>query len=278
MTEEAVLSFDFGTLDNPMPRVVVPTTAEEAYSSEAIQLIRGNALEVLPSIETASVDLAFVDAPYFLSNGGMTCKSGKSVPVDKGAWDESPGVRRMHEFNTSWLGQIQRVLRPHGAIWASGTHHVILSIGFAMQELGFDIINQAVWEKPCPPPNLACRSWTHSSEILLWAARDGSSQYVFNYEDVKRANGGKQDVWRGIMPPGKDEKTHRRHTTQKPLALLRKILSACTYKGHCVLDPFMGSGTTGVVCKELGLRFIGIEQEERYVRLARARIESCDPS
>ncbi|HEV2329880.1 MAG TPA: site-specific DNA-methyltransferase [Verrucomicrobiae bacterium] len=155
-------------------------------------------------------DAIFADPPYFLSNGGITCHAGRMVEVDKGDWDKSRGPELNHEFNQAWLARCQRVLKPNGTIWVSGTHHVIFSIGYAMQQLGYKILNDIAWEKPNPPPNLSCRYFTHSTETILWAARDEKSKHVFNY-DAMRAITGKQmkTVWRDVGAAGNHSHPHR---------------------------------------------------------------------
>ena len=141
-------------------------------------------------------DAIFADPPYFLSNGGITCHAGKMVKVDKGDWDVSRGPELNHEFNTEWLRRCQRVLKPNGTIWVTGTHHVIFSIGYALQQLGFKILNDIAWEKPNPPPNLSCRYFTHSTETILWAAKDAKSKHVFNYSAMKAVTGKQmKTVW-----------------------------------------------------------------------------------
>ena len=142
-------------------------------------------------------DLIFADPPYFLSNGGISCHGGKMVKVDKGDWDKSRGAEENHNFNRAWLERCQQLLKPNGTIWVSGTHHVIFSVGYAMQQLNMKLLNQVTWQKPNPPPNLACRYFTHSTETLLWAAKTPKSKHVFNYSAMKAENGGKQmkDVW-----------------------------------------------------------------------------------
>lgn len=238
-------------------------------------LLHGNCLALLASMEEASIDVVFADPPYFLSNGGTTCKSGRRASVDKGAWDRSPGLSASHEFNLQWLALCKRALKPNGTIWVSGTLHVIHSIGFAMQELGFKMLNDIVWEKPNPPPNLSCRYFTHSTETVLWAARDRKSRYHFNYADMRKENGGKQmkSVWR-MQAPGRSEKAHGGHPTQKPVALLDRILRASCPPGGTVLDPFNGSGTTGVVAIRHGLRYIGIETDEGSLELSARRMNA----
>lgn len=164
-------------------------------------LYQGNCLELLDAIAAkypeGRFDCVFADPPYFLSNGGITCHAGRMVRVDKGDWDKSRGPELNHEFNREWLHRCQRVLKPDGTIWVSGTHHVIFSIGYAMQQLGFKLLNVITWEKPNPPPNLSCRYFTHSTEILLWAARNERSRHTFNYAAMKAVTGKQmKTVWR----------------------------------------------------------------------------------
>jgi len=167
-----------------------------------IRLYQGDCLELLALIPESSVDLIFADPPYFLSNGGITCHAGRMVSVNKGAWDKSKGPGANHDFNRSWLAACQRVLKPNGSIWVSGTAHVIHSVGFAMQQLGFKLLNDISWVKPNPPPNLSCRYFTHATETIIWAARDKKSRHTFNYKLMKETNRGKQmkSVWE-IKPP-----------------------------------------------------------------------------
>ena len=223
-------------------------------------------------------DAIFADPPYFLSNGGMTCKSGRMAKVDKGAWDKSRGAEGNHEFNREWLRRCQQALKPDGTIWVSGTQHVIFSVGFALQQLGFKLLNNIAWEKPNPPPNLSCRYFTHSTETILWAAKNERSKHVFQYAAMREANGGRQmkSVWR-IKAPSGAEKSHGRHPTQKPLELLERCLLASTNPGDLVCDPFLGSGTTGVAAVRHGRRFVGIEMNAGYLETARKRVldETC---
>ena len=160
-----------------------------------VRLYHGNSLELLDAIAAkypdGRFDAIFADPPYFLSNGGITCHAGKMVKVDKGDWDISRGPELNHEFNTEWLRRCQRVLKPNGTIWVTGTHHVIFSIGYAMQQLGYKILNDIAWEKPNPPPNLSCRYFTHSTETVLWAAKNEKSKHVFNYQEMRKVTGNK---------------------------------------------------------------------------------------
>lgn len=242
-------------------------------------LYGGNSLEVLDAIAAkypdGRFDCIFADPPYFLSNGGITCQNGRMVKVDKGAWDKSRGPELNHAFNLEWLRRCQRVLKPNGTIWITGTHHVIYSVGYALQQLGFKLLNDIIWEKPNPPPNLSCRYFTHSTETVLWAAKTEKSRHVFNYATMRSINGGKQmkSVWR-MTAPGKDEKRMGRHPTQKPLSLVDRCIRASTNPGDWVLDPFMGSGTTAVAALRSGRHCVGIEAEREYVDLVILRCRS----
>jgi site-specific DNA-methyltransferase (adenine-specific) len=240
-----------------------------------IRLYQGDCLDLLERIPESSVDLIFADPPYFLSNGGITCHNGRMVSVNKGAWDKSNGPEANHEFNRAWLAACQRVLKPNGAIWVSGTAHVIHSVGFAMQQLGFKLLNDISWVKPNPPPNLACRYFTHATETIVWAARDKKSRHTFNYKLMKQTNGGKQmkSVWE-MKPPEKWEKRFGKHPTQKPVALLERILLASTNPGDLVLDPFSGSGTTVLAALRTRRTAVGLELSYEFLTLALQRISS----
>ena len=234
----------------------------------------------MASLEANSVDCIWTDPPYLLSNDGTSCIAGKRVKVNKGEWDRSQGFELDHQFNRAWLAECYRVLKPAGTIWVSGTLHVYLSVGMAMMELGYRILNDIIWEKPNPPPNLGCRCFTHSSEVVLWAtkATKGSKhRYTFNYGDMREENNGKQmkSVWR-IPAAGKDEKVHGKHPTQKPIALIDRCLRASTKPGDLVLDPFAGSGATGVAALRLGRRFIGCEREADFVDLITKRLSALE--
>jgi site-specific DNA-methyltransferase (adenine-specific) len=232
-------------------------------------LHHGDALELLPRVVGAPIDLIFADPPYFLSNGGVTCQSGKMVSVNKGGWDRLESIEAMHEFNRAWLGACRAALNTNGSIWVSGTRHVIYSVGFAMQEIGFKLLNEITWEKPNPPPNLSCRYFTHSTETILWAAREARSKHKFNYQLMRTQNGDRQmkSVWR-FTPPTGVEKQFGAHPTQKPLALLERIIAASSDTGDLVVDPFVGSGTTGLAATRMGRRFIGIDTEAKFLDLA----------
>jgi len=233
----------------------------------------------MAAMPAESIDCVWTDPPYNLSNDGITCIAGRMVKVNKGEWDRSRGIELDHEFNRAWLSACHRLLKPTGTIWVSGTLHVYPSVGFAMQQLDFRILNDIVWEKPAPPPNLGCRCFTHSTEIILWAtkAKKGKERYTFNYDAMKAENGGKQmkSVWR-MSAPSQQEKRHGKHPTQKPLELIARCLRASTNAGDIVLDPFAGSATTGVAALSLGRRFIGIEMDSGHAKLGMRRLASAN--
>jgi site-specific DNA-methyltransferase (adenine-specific) len=244
-------------------------------------LYHGDALQMLPQLfpsgAEAAVDLIFADPPYFLSNGGVTCHSGKMVSVNKGGWDRLESVAAMHEFNRAWLQVCHSTLKANGAIWVSGTRHVIFSVGFAMQEIGFKLLNEITWEKPNPPPNLSCRYFTHSTETILWAARDPKSKHKFHYQLMRSQNGDRQmkSVWRFTSPTGAEKQSGKNHPTQKPLALLERIILASSDPGDLIVDPFVGSGTTGIAATRHGRHFIGIDTEAQFLDLAIRRYHAA---
>lgn len=248
------------------------------YSEENIDLYCGNSFNILKNLEEKSVDLIFADPPYFLSSNGMTNSGGKMVSVNKGDWDTSLTFKEKHKYNRKWLKLCKNVMKDDGTIWVSGTLHNIYSIGFALEEEGFKILNNITWQKTNPPPNLGCRNFTHSTETVIWAKKDlKKAKHYFNYEEMKKVNNNKQmkDVWSGSLTK-KSEKSYGKHPTQKPLYLLRRIITASSKIDSIVLDPFLGSGTTGVACKELNRKFIGIELEENYLEIAKKRIENTE--
>jgi site-specific DNA-methyltransferase (adenine-specific) len=249
----------------------VPAFANRPHS---LLLYQGDSLEMLREARGGRYDLIFADPPYFLSNDGITCQSGRMVSVNKGVWDKAETFEEIHTFNLAWLHECKRLLKPNGTIWITGTAHNIYSVGFALQTLGYKILNDIAWYKVNPPPNLSCRYFTHATETILWAKRSPKARHPFNYEEMKSENGGKQmqSLWH-ITPPNTKEKRYGKHPTQKPEALLDRIIRAASKPGDLVLDPFCGSGTTGVVCARLGRRFVGFDVEEGYLGVAAKRLE-----
>ena len=246
------------------------------YEKDEFKLIQGDSLEILKKIKPQSVDMIFADPPYFLSGDGITCSAGKMVSVKKGEWDEKIDIKTKHLFNKKWIKLCKKVLKDDGTIWISGTMHNIYSIGMALEEEGFKIINNITWKKLNPPPNISCRAFTHSTETILWAKKDlKKSKHKFNYEVMKELNGGKQmkDVWETSLTKPSEKKCGK-HPTQKPIDLLEKIILSSTDENDLILDPFNGSGTTGIVANKLNRKYIGIEKEQEYLDLTIRRKES----
>ena len=265
---------------NPFASDGAPTPEWES-SDRSAALYRGDALELLRHIPDDSIDCVWTDPPYMLSNDGITCVGGRMVSVNKGEWDRSQGLENDHEFNLTWTGEVYRVLKPTGTLWVSGTLHVYPSVSMALLTNGFRLLNDIVWEKTNPPPNLGRRTFTHSTEIVLWAskaAKGSKHRYTFNYDEMRTENGGKQmqTVWR-FGAAGRAEKRHGKHPTQKPVALIERCLRASTNQGDVVLDPFAGSGSTGVAALSLGRAFIGMEAAEEFVEIAARRLDDIVP-
>ena len=260
--------------------------------------MRGDALQLLQHLEGGKYGLIVADPPYFLSNGGYTCKGGRRVPVEKGEWDVSQGMEADLAFTYGWLKGCMRLLSPEGSLWVSGTQHNIFMVGFVLQQLGYRLLNTITWYKPNASPNLSCRYFTHSTELLLWAApRAKKQRHIFNYAHMKQLNANKQmrDVWAlpktgeeelseegegklwSFTRPTKEEKRFGAHPTQKPLALLKRIIEASSQQGAWVLDPFCGSGTTGVAALETGRCFVGIDNAPTSLELALHRLHAVRP-
>ena len=245
-------------------------------SNKDFTLVNGNCVSVLEAFDF-KFDMIFADPPYFLSNGGISVSSGKVVCVDKGGWDKAPSAEYIDEFNRRWLTACKDKLKDNGTIWISGTHHNIFSVADQLSELGFKILNVVTWNKTDPPDNISHRVFKHSAEYIIWAKKSKRAQHRYNYELMRQLNDGKQmtDVWR--MPAvAKWEKSCGKHPTQKPLSLLARIIMASTKEGDWVLDPFNGSGTTGVAASLLDRKFLGIDMEKAYLELASKRREELE--
>ncbi len=237
----------------------------------AFTIVHGDCFDVLPLFDF-KFDMIFADPPYFLSNGGISYQAGKVVCVDKGEWDKGGTPESIMEFNRKWLTLCREKLKENGTIWISGTHHNIFAIANLLTELGYKILNVITWAKTNPPPNISCRFFTYSTEFILWARKSPKFPHKYNYELMKAINEGKQmtDVWR-LPAIGRWEKSCGKHPTQKPLALLTRIILASTDEHDWILDPFAGSSTTGIAANLCGRRFLGIEQEDHFVSLSKAR-------
>ncbi|MDD7352355.1 MAG: site-specific DNA-methyltransferase [Peptoniphilaceae bacterium] len=230
-----------------------------------------DAFSVFPKIKSESVDLIVTDPPYFLSNDGITCKSGKVSSVNKGDWDKAK--ISVEQFYFEFLKESKRILKPNGSIWVFGTMHNIYYIGYLMNKLKFKILNNITWQKTNPAPNLSCRMFTHSTETILWAKKSSKSKHYFNYELMKELNNGKQmkDV-RTTSTVSKKEKRFGYHPTQKPISIIERIVLASSAENDLVLDCFMGSGTTLEACIKLDRRVIGIEKEKEFYDIAKNRL------
>jgi site-specific DNA-methyltransferase (adenine-specific) len=246
------------------------------------KLIIGDAVKEMSKIQTESIDLIFADPPYFLSNNGFTVHAGQQVSVNKGDWDKSRGFTGDWEFHESWIKECRRLLKPNGTIWISGTHHSVFICGAILQRQGWHVLNDIIWYKRNASPNLSCRMFTASHETLIWARKSKKTKHYFDYRTMKATgseidslkNPGKQmrSVW-SIGPVRSPEKTFGKHPTQKPIALLDRIIRASSRPGQTVLDPFCGSGTTGVSAISNGRSFIGIDSHPEYLRnIAKPRI------
>lgn len=240
-------------------------------TDRAFTLLHGDCFELLPQFEF-KFDMIFADPPYFLSNGGISYQAGKVVCVDKGEWDKGGTPESIMEFNRKWLSLCREKLKDNGTIWISGTHHNIFSIATLLTELGYKILNVITWAKTNPPPNISCRFFTYSTEFILWARKCPKVPHKYNYELMKAINDGKQmtDVWR-LPAIARWEKSCGKHPTQKPLALLTRIILASTGEHDWILDPFAGSSTTEIAANLCGRRFLGIEKHEEFANLSRSR-------
>ena len=248
------------------------------FVNDFATLYYGNCLKILKQLGDKTIDVIFADPPYFLSSGGVSCRSGKQVCVNKANWDKKIDIEERLKFNRQWLKECRRVLKDDGTIWISGTFHNIYSIGVSLEKEKYSIINNITWQKPNPAPNLACRCFTNSTETILWARKQLSptkkGKHYFNYALMKEINNNKQmkDVW-DFKLPKKEEKKYGKHPTQKPVDLLIRIIQASTKENDIVLDPFCGSSTTGVACKMLNRKYIGIDNVKEYLDLSIKRLK-----
>lgn len=255
------------------------------YQQTGLRLYHGDCLELLNDIPEHTFDMVFADPPYRLSNGGFTCQAGEVVSVHKGDWDKSEGIEADFEFHYNWLKACQRVLKPTGTLWVSGTYHSIYTCGFALHKLGFKILNDITWFKPNASPNLSCRYFTASHETLIWARKEARSKHTFNYDTMKTHSWPEdslkvpdkqmRSVW-SIGTPTTAEKRFGKHPTQKPEALLKRIILASTNEGDLILDPFTGSSTTGVVARRYNRRFVGIDAESQFLDLSIQRLKGLE--
>lgn len=239
-------------------------------------VIQGDCVETLSKFRFG-FDMVFADPPYFLSGGGISYQSGKVVCVDKGVWDKPTTPEQMDAFNLRWLATCREHMKDNATIWISGTHHNIFSVQQQLLKLGFKILNVITWAKTNPPPNISCRYFTYSTEFIIWARKLPKVPHCYNYELMKRLNGDKQmtDVWH-LPAIARWEKSCGKHPTQKPLGVLTRLIQASTQPGAWILDPFSGSGTTGIAANLLGRRYLGLEKEEIFLAMSKARREELE--
>lgn len=239
-------------------------------------LIKGDCVDTLSKFKFG-FDMIFADPPYFLSGGGISCQSGHVVCVNKGEWDKPLTQDDLDAFNLRWLSACREHMKDNATIWISGTHHNIFSVQQQLIKLGFKILNVITWAKTNPPPNISCRYFTYSTEFIIWARKSQKVAHYYNYELMKKLNEGKQmtDVWQ-LPAIGKWEKSQGKHPTQKPLSVLARIIQASTKPGEWILDPFNGSGTTGIAANLLGRRYLGLEIMEDFLSMSKARREEIE--
>ena len=247
------------------------------------KIINGNSLEELKKIPNQTFDLIFADPPYNLQlKSELTRPDRSKVSAVNERWDQFESFKKYDEFTYSWLNECRRVLKDDGAIWVIGSYHNIFRVGTAIQDLGFWILNDVIWNKNNPMPNFRGTRFTNAHETLIWASKNEKSKYTFNYQSLKCLNDDLQmrSNWNIPICSGSErlKKNKKKiHSTQKPEALLHRILLATSNKNDLILDPFLGSGTTATVAKKLGRNYFGIEKEKNYFKAAEQRLKSTKP-
>tara|TARA_R110001583_G_scaffold114863_1_gene265272 strand:- start:2317 stop:3189 length:873 start_codon:yes stop_codon:yes gene_type:complete len=240
------------------------------------KLIKGDCRKEIPKLEE-KFDLVFADPPYFLSGGGDTIHSGKIVPVHKGNWDKTTTKRIMSNFNRKWLIEVRAKMKDNASLMISGSFHNIFNIAEILSDLDFKVLNAITWQKTNPPPHLACRYFTHSTEVIIWARKHEKKAHYYNYDLMKEVNGNKQmkDVW--ILPAiAPWEKKFGKHPTQKPLSVLTRIILAASKPNDLILDPFSGSATTGIAANLLGRKYVGIDTLNKFLNISIERKKEID--
>jgi len=258
------------------------TTKTKPQAAPALPLntiLAGDCIEVMRGLPAASVDLIFADPPYNLQlKGSLHRPNNTLVDACDDEWDQFASFAVYDAFTKAWLAEAKRLLKPDGAIWVIGSYHNIFRVGAELQNQGYWILNDVVWRKANPMPNFRGMRLTNAHETMIWATKSDGAKYTFNYEALKALNEGVQMRSDWVIPICnggerlKDEKGDKAHPTQKPEALLHRILVGTTQPGDVVLDPFFGTGTTGAVAKMLGRDFIGIERDEGYRKIAEKRL------
>ena len=247
------------------------------------EILRGDCIAQMRALPARSVDMIFADPPYNLQLGGELFRPDNShVDAVTDSWDKFDSFAHYDAFTRAWLAEAHRILKDDGTIWVIGSYHNIFRVGAAIQDLGFWILNDIVWRKANPMPNFRGTRFTNAHETLIWASKGEKARYTFNYRSMKTLNDELQmrSDWEFPICGGQErlkKDGHKVHPTQKPEALLYRVLLACTKPGDVVLDPFFGTGTTGAVAKRLGRQWIGIEREDTYIDAARDRIAAALP-
>ncbi|MDO9362297.1 MAG: site-specific DNA-methyltransferase [Sphingopyxis sp.] len=271
-----------------MERVKTPTAKQRAAKAAPVDLpldsiLQGDCVEMMRSLPAASVDMIFADPPYNLQLGGDLLRpDGSQVDAVDDEWDKFDSLATYDRFTHGWLKEAKRILKPGGSIWVIGSYHNIFRVGTALQDQGYWILNDVVWRKANPMPNFKGTRFTNAHETLIWASMGEKARYTFNYRAMKTLNDELQMRSDWLIPIcGGQERLKKGgtkvHPTQKPEALLYRILLACSNPGDVILDPFFGTGTTGAVAKRLGRHYIGIEREDDYIAAAKERIEMALP-
>ena len=271
-----------------MERVKAPAAKQRAAKAAPVELpldsiLQGDCVEMMRSLPAASVDMIFADPPYNLQLGGDLLRpDGSQVDAVDDEWDKFDSLATYDRFTHAWLQEAKRILKPGGSIWVIGSYHNIFRVGTALQDNGYWILNDIVWRKANPMPNFKGTRFTNAHETLIWASMGEKARYTFNYRTMKTLNDELQMRSDWLIPIcGGQERLKKGgtkvHPTQKPEALLYRILLACSNPGDVILDPFFGTGTTGAVAKRLGRHFIGIEREDDYIAAAKERIEMALP-
>ena len=250
------------------------TSLKPIFKNNLSELFHGDTLEIMKTLKPESYDLIFSDPPYNLSNDGFTCQNGKMVSVNKGEWDKSKGFENDLAFHELWISECKKLLKPNGTLWVSGTYHSIFLCGYLLQKNDWHILNDIAWFKPNASPNLSCRMFTASHETLIWAKKSKKAKQIYNYkylkeqdwgsDFIKKPNKQMRSVW-AINSTPKREKEFGKHPTQKPEGLLERVILSSTDEGDLVLDPFCGSGTTGVVATKNNRVFTGIDNNINYL-------------
>ena len=271
-----------------MERVKTPAAKQRAAKASPVDLpldsiMQGDCIEMMRSLPAASIDMIFADPPYNLQLGGdLHRPDGSQVDAVNDEWDKFDSLATYDRFTHAWLAEAKRILKPGGNIWVIGSYHNIFRVGAALQDQGYWILNDIVWRKANPMPNFKGTRFTNAHETLIWASMGEKARYTFNYRAMKTLNDELQMRSDWLIPIcGGQERLKKGgtkvHPTQKPEALLYRILLACSNPGDVILDPFFGTGTTGAVAKRLGRHFIGIEREDDYIAAALERIEMALP-